>query len=67
MKVQLTIFIQITISWLPGTWFVLMMPFLQNPVFYLVGLASSVLAFVNLMKVRKLPLSEPKAEVVEQA
>ncbi len=68
MKVQLTIFIQITISWLPGTWFVLMMPFLQNPVFYLVGFASSALALANLLKVRKLPLPEPKVEAnAEQA
>jgi hypothetical protein len=49
MKVQLTILIQITISWLPGTWFVLMMPFLQNPAYYLVGFASSALAMASAM------------------
>ena len=49
-------------SWLPGTWFVLMMPFLQNPIFYLVGFASSALAFANLTKVRKLPAPTPVVE-----
>lgn len=66
-KVQLTILIQITISWLPYTWFVLMMPFLQNPAFYLVGFASSALAFVNYRKVCKLPAPAAKEETAPAA
>ena len=46
-----------------------MMPFPQNPAFYLVGFASSMLALANFLKVRKLPKPETMeaAEAAEAA
>lgn len=55
-KVQLTLVFQCTLSWFPCTWFVLMMPFLNTPMFYFAGALTSVFCIMNYLKVRKLPL-----------
>lgn len=55
-KVQLTLVFQITLSWFPCTWFVLMMPFLNTPMFYLTGILTTAFCIRNYLKVRNLPL-----------
>ena len=66
-KVQLTLVFQCTLSWFPFTWFVLMMPFLSNPMFYLAGLLTSLFCIRNWLKVRKLPLPDESAKQLATA
>ena len=63
-KVQLTLVFQVILSWFPYTWFVLMMPFLSTPMFYLAGLLTSIFCVRNYLKVRKLPLPDENTKAL---
>ncbi|MBR2790688.1 MAG: hypothetical protein IKD70_08800 [Eggerthellaceae bacterium] len=65
-KVQLTLVFQVTLSWFPYTWFVLMMPFLSTPMFYLAGALTSAFCIRNYLKVRKLPLPNEESKLLAQ-
>lgn len=66
-RVQMTLVVQTLLSWFPFTWFVLMMPFLSNPVFYIMGALTTALCIRNYLKVRKLPMPDEKAKAIIEA